>query len=271
MNTSTISANKKLNLSYGLSILIALLMAGVSTAGLVFQSSFYPTEALRGSFVSNDMVNLIIGLPILLGSMWLARRGHLIGLLFWLGALFYILYNYIAYAVATSQMLAFCLYLGLVFLSVYTMFGLFLIVDLTAIQNRLIGTVPERLAGGVLVGLGTLFFVRGVAQVAGSVFGHAALARPDLAVQVADLITTPAWIVGGLLLWRRQAFGYASGAGLLFQASMLFIGLLSYFILQPFLAAMPFPLTDFVVIFVMGLVCFIPLVIFVRALLMKRK
>ena len=253
MNTSTISANKKLNLSYGLSILIALLMAGVSTAGLVFQSSFYPTEALRGSFVSNDMVNLIIGL------------------LFWLGALFYILYNYIAYAVATSQMLAFCLYLGLVFLSVYTMFGLFLIVDLTAIQNRLIGTVPERLEGGVLVGLGTLFFVRGVAQVAGSVFGHAALARPDLAVQVADLITTPAWIVGGLLLWRRQAFGYASGAGLLFQASMLFIGLLSYFILQPFLAAMPFPLTDFVVIFVMGLVCFIPLVIFVRALLMKRK
>lgn len=34
--------------------------------------------------------------------------------------------------------------------------------------------------------------------------------------------------------------------------------------LRPFLADVPFPLEDFVVIFVMGLVCFIPLALFIR-------
>ena len=50
---------------------------------------------------------------------------------------------------------------------------------------------------------------------------------------------------------------------------MLFVGLLVFFILQPFLTAMPFPAQDFVVIFVMGLVCFIPLALFIRGILIK--
>jgi hypothetical protein len=35
----------------------------------------------------------MIGLPILRGSMGLARRGKLLGLLLWPGALFYVLYH----------------------------------------------------------------------------------------------------------------------------------------------------------------------------------
>jgi hypothetical protein len=38
--------------------------------------------------VANNVGNLVIGLAILLGAMGLARRGRLIGLLFWPGALF---------------------------------------------------------------------------------------------------------------------------------------------------------------------------------------
>ncbi len=34
---------------------------------------------------------------------------------------------------------------------------------------------------------------------------------------------TPAWITGGIRLWRRQALGYLSGTGLLFQARCLFV------------------------------------------------
>jgi hypothetical protein len=54
---------------------------------------------------------------------------------------------------------------------------------------------------------------------------------------------------------------------LLFQASMLFIGLLLYFILQPLLYPVSFPLSDFVVILAMGLVCFFPFGLFVRGIL----
>ena len=84
---------------YALSGLAALLMIGASIAGLLYQSSIYPTDELLLSFVPNDVVNLVIGLPILLGSMGLAWRGKLIGLLFWPGALLYVLYIYINYLI----------------------------------------------------------------------------------------------------------------------------------------------------------------------------
>jgi len=64
-------------LAYALSLLIALMMAGMSLAVLFFQSAIYPTEETRQSFVANDVVNLFIGLPILLASMALSRRGKL--------------------------------------------------------------------------------------------------------------------------------------------------------------------------------------------------
>jgi hypothetical protein len=41
--------------------------------------------------------------------------------------------------------------------------------------------------------------------------------------------------------------------------------------LQPFLTATPFPVTDFVVIAAMSLICFIPLVFFVRGVASKER
>jgi hypothetical protein len=250
------------NSVFVISYVVALLMIVASLAGLFFPSVVYPTESLRRAFLANDVVNLLIGLPILLVSMRLARSGRLIGLLFWPGALFYVTYNYIAYAVAMPWTLPFVLFLSLVILSAYAIFCLFSSMDLATVQSQLKGKVTERLCGGVLAGFGALFFLRGVAQlIQGTVSGA------EEAVVIADLFTMPFWVIGGLMLWSKRPFGYASGAGLLFQASTLFIGLLVFFILQPFVSSVPFPLADFVVILVMGLICFIPFGIFVRGIM----
>jgi O-antigen/teichoic acid export membrane protein len=87
-----------------------------------------------------------------------------------------------------------------------------------------------------------------------------------VATGVADLTILPALLVGGVLLWRRQTWGYVLGAGLLFLMSMLFVGLLVFFILQPFVAGVPFPLDDFVAIAVMSLFSFVPFGLFVRGM-----
>src|SRR5574338_736921 len=90
----------KLPLLYAASFLIADLVAAASIAGLRYSHLIYPTEELVQAFVPNDAANLVIGLPILLGPMWLAWRGRLVGLLCWMGALLFILYNYTAYVFA---------------------------------------------------------------------------------------------------------------------------------------------------------------------------
>jgi len=81
---------------------------------------------------------------------------------------------------------------------------------------------------------------------------------------------SPAWVIGGVLLWRRQALAYVTGLGLFFQASMLFIGLIFISILRPFMTAAQFAPGDVLAIFVMGLVCFFPLARFVRGAASKR-
>ena len=253
-----------LTLIYGLTFIIAILMAAASVAGLLHQTSVYPTDELLQSFLANDVTNLLIGLPMLLASMWLTRRGKLIGLLFWPGALFFVLYNYIVYVFAMPLNLAFLVHLALVMLSVYSLIGLLTSIDGKVVQQQLVGVVPERLAGGVLAGLGLLFVLMVIGAIVQALISQTPIAETELALHVADFLIAPAWVVCGVLLWQRNAFGYVAGLGLLFQASMLFIGLIIVLLLQPFLTAALFSLVDVVVVFAMGLICFIPFALFIR-------
>lgn len=101
-----------------------MLIAFVSGAGLVWGvDGLYQAEA---PFVlvsqGGDAANLIL-VPILLGSMWLARRGSLIGLLLWPGALFDGLYAYAVYLVSAPFTTLVFVYVLLVTLSAFTLIG----------------------------------------------------------------------------------------------------------------------------------------------------
>lgn len=260
---------RNLTLAYAISLLIAALMTAASIAGLLYPVSVYPSEELVQSFVPNDVVNLCIGLPILLGSIWLTRRGRLIGLLFWPGALFYVFYTYIVYIFGMPLNTAFLLHLALVMLSAYTMIGILASIDRKTVQYRLNGAVAERAGGGVLAGLGLLIFARVIVVLGNAIISQTPVSATELALHISDFLLSPVWIIGGMLLWRRQALGYVTGLGLLFQASMLFIGLIFVLILQPIMTTAAFSLIDVLVVLVMAMVCFIPLALFVRGVVSK--
>ena len=259
----------KLSLIHSASLLIAILMAAASLAGLRYQTIIYPTEELIQTFVPNDVVNLLIGLPVLLGSMWLAWRDKWIGPLLWMGALFFIFYNYTAYVFAMPLNWAFIACNFLMMLSAYTLIALVAMVDGKAIQEKLTGAVHKKFAGGVLAGLGLLFFFRVIGVFVNAINTGETLAKTEMAVNIADFLITPAWIVGGILLWRRRELGYVTGLGLLFQGSMLFIALIVFLLLQPLLTLASLAVADVIVISVMGLVCFIPFVLFLRGVMAK--
>lgn len=259
-----------LMLVYVFSLAITLIMTAASIVGILYPSVVYPTDEQLQTYMPNDVVNLLIGVPILLGSMWLTRRGLLIGLLLWPGALLYVLYNYLAYVIGLPSGMLFLLYLSLATLSTYTIIGLVANIDGKVVQQKLTGVVPEKAGGGVLVGLGMLMFLRVIFVLMTALVNQTSVATTELSVLVADFIITPAVIIGGVLLWRKKALGYVSGLGLLFQSSMLFIGLILFLLLQPILTNAVLVLTDVVVIFIMGLICFIPFVLYVRGVMANR-
>jgi hypothetical protein len=256
--------------AYVASSAIVLLMMGASLAGLLRSAAVYPARDLLRAFLPNDVVNLIVGMPMLLASMWLARRGALLGLLLWPGALLYALYNYLVPLFAVPLNMGVLLYLVLVALSLYTLVGLVACIDAGAVRDRLAGAVPEKAGGAILAGFGVLFLLRAAAVMAAAALRHSSPGAPELAVSYADVLLTPAWIIGGVSLWRRNAFGYLSGLALLFQASTLFLGLIAYMILLPYTVGERFVPRDAAVVCAMGLIFFIPFGMFSRGVAGKR-
>lgn len=256
-----------LALVYAFSLAIALLMAGAAVTGLVFRESIYAGSALVLFLVPTDLVTLAVVLPVLLVSMWLARRGKLVGLLLWPGALLYALYIYIVYTISVPFGVLFLPYLALVTLSAYTTIGLVASIDADAVRDRLAGAVPARAAGAVLAILAALFIGMQVVQVIAALATQAPLGDVDLPPFIADtVVLAPTWLAGGILLWRRRPLGYASGAGLLFVGSTLFGGL-GFVVAYPAISGgSPVDVGGVVSMLAMAAVCLVPLVLYLRGI-----
>src|SRR5215210_5258772 len=89
----------KLTLAHALSGLLAVLLVISSIAGLLYGSRglYEPYPASLAGLVGQDIVTLVVGLPLLVASMWVTARGSTSGLLVWAGALFYFAYSYYFY------------------------------------------------------------------------------------------------------------------------------------------------------------------------------
>lgn len=251
---------------YALSLVIALVVAVASAAGLLYQAAVYPAGEPLHSFVATDTLNLVVGLPILLGSMWLTRRGKLLGLLCWPAMPVYVLYIHVTKAISVPFGVLFLPYLVLVPLSAYTTIGLVASIDGEMVCQRLTGAVPARLAGGILFGISFLYLLLEVSQIV-TALTDPALTGAEMSHWIADWTTLcPAWLIGGFLLWRRQALGYVAGVGLLLLGSLLFIGAIPVIVFTALYTASPIDVGAIVQMLVMGLICFIPFGLYVRGI-----
>jgi hypothetical protein len=209
---------------YASSLVIAIVTVITSITGILSWSHIYPTAYVANT-VGSDTFNLIIILPVLLAAVWLAHRGHLIGLLLWPGALFYLLYIYTFYVIQLSASVLFLLHVVLIVLSTYTIIGLAASIDARAVRQQLSGAVPARAAGAVLIGLALLFIALDLAALTAAIGGNIPVDTTSHAAWTTDLVLEcPALLFGGILLWLRKATGYAAGAGLLFQIGALIVG-----------------------------------------------
>jgi hypothetical protein len=241
----------------------------MSLIGLIFCDSIYTSEEQIRAFLANDIINLIVEVPILLASMWLTRGGKLVGLLLWPGALLYVLYNYITYVVGLPFGTITLIYLALVLLSAFLIFDLMRRIDLHSVKERLAGAVSERISGWILVVFGALFSSRAIAVMVEASMNQTVRPFSEIGLLIADLALSTIWIAGGILLLRKTPLGYTSGLGLLFAGSMLFVGLALILLLQPVLTIAQFAPVDVIVVLIMGSICFIPFGLFLRGVLSR--
>lgn len=264
-------AKKSLFRSQWLGLIVALLMTAASFSGIVFPDLVYTDPVLRETFLVNDLVNLIIGLPLFLIGLFLLSKNRFLGCVLLPGALVYVIYNYFAYLVARPLSIFTLLNFVLVFLAGYTLIDLLTRLDHEAVKARLEGSIPRKWSGWLLLVMGIGFFGFALYNNINAFLVGDPLPLGEQVTSLSDMLVSSLWVGGGILLLRNKGLGYTAGLGLLIAVSSLFIGLILFFFLAPLIVGTPFDWVDVVTVFVMGLICFIPTGIYWRGVVKGEK
>ena len=246
-----------------LSAASALLMTVLSVLGLLFPDTVYPDNILKEQYLANDVVNLLVGLPLFFAA-WLWKE-QLLGALLLPGYLIYTLYNYIAYFVGRPWD-----WIAMIGLVVATLCSAALVsfckaMNHTTVKKALQGRVLEAISGWILFTFGLLSMSLAMTTIISSIQNE--YARGKIAVAVSDLVVSVGAMVGGTMLVRSKALGYSMGLGLLVATSFLFIGLVVFFFVAPLVSDRSFDWTEVVIVLGIGLFCFIPAGIFCRGVI----
>lgn len=203
-----------------ITVAVAALLAAVSATGLVWGSGLYGSSA-PSTLVSQggDAANLVVVVPALLVASLFAQRGSMTGQLLRPGALFYVMYVSAIYLLAAPLSVVSFGHALLVVASAAALIGDMANLD-TVRARRYLAGAPTRVVAGALVAIGLAAY----AGLIGNALPELGEATTDVAFRsqwaVDMALGTPVLIVGGVLLWRRAPWGYATAAALLLVSTL---------------------------------------------------
>jgi hypothetical protein len=212
-------------LSYCLAGLVTL----ASAAGL-FVERIYALEqpVWAAQAAGQDIVNIIVAVPVLAISAHLAGTGSLPALLVRVGALVYLTYSYLLYAFFVHFGPLFPLYLVILSLSFHLLLGALVGTDLNRVAQAFTERTPRRLTSAFLLALGVTFVLLEGSVITGALVsgsspeGAASTGLPVDPVHVLDLaLLFPGMLLTALLLRRRRPLGYFLAGPLLVHMVML--------------------------------------------------
>jgi hypothetical protein len=222
LRTERLPVIRSLTFPFVLSSIVAALLLISSIAGLLFgQGGLYePNPATLPSFLTQDVITLVVVVPLLVTCLWLVRRGSVRGLLVWMGTLFYIAYAYSFAVLGTWLPPLYLVYVAIVSMSVYSLILVLVSTDAEAVRARFSDQTSVRWAGGFLMVMSLLLATLWVAMIVGDTLSGTQPKSTLFVIWPLDLvIALPALFWGGLWLWRRQALGYVVGGIVLMKAA----------------------------------------------------
>lgn len=195
-----------------LSWIVACIMAVQSVSGLAAPRLYRDTGWVASTWFGNDLMTLILGVPLLLAGMILASRGSVRGQLVWLAGLAFGLYNYGFYLFGASLNVFFPLYVAGFVCSMVALVMVLARIDASGIAAAFSPKTPVRAVAGFMAFIGVGLGFAWLGQWAAYVFGGTVPApgvEPFAVVAAMDMsFVVPFMLLGAILLWRGAAWGY---------------------------------------------------------------
>jgi hypothetical protein len=209
-----------------ISVLIAILAAFVSFGGLFMEGLYRDNDLVVSAWQGNDIVTLFFVVPVMLLSLAFLKKRPVIARLFWMGSLWYMIYNYMFYMFGASFNVFFLIYIAIFTLSGYTLIFALIKTDAIAISKSFTARTPIKWISGFMmffaVLLGTLWIMMSLSFVFTGVVPQSITQtdHPTGVVFAADLsLLIPALFFSAVLLRKKQPWGYVLSAIVLVKAT----------------------------------------------------
>ena len=173
---------------------------------------YWDTVSSAAQMQANDLVALVVGLPLLAVSYWLTWRGSLRGRLLLAGTLGFILYTYITMCFGAAYNRLFLVYVALFSLSLFAFILSMMSFDLKTLPQYFSEHLPRRGIAALLFFAGAFLLLAWLGRIVPTLLQEQVPALENttsMFIQVMDLgIVVPLCILSGILLLRRSAWGY---------------------------------------------------------------
>lgn len=173
---------------------------------------YWDTVSSVAQVQANDLVTLILGLPLLAMSFWLTLRGSLRGRLLLTGTLGFVLYTYITMSFGAAYNKLFLVYVVLFSLSLFAFILSMMSFDLKTLPAHFSERLPRGWIAGLLFFAAAFLSLAWLGRIAATFAPDAIPALENVTsmfIQAMDLgIIVPLCVLSGVLLLRRSAWGY---------------------------------------------------------------
>lgn len=189
---------------------------------------FYDTVSSAAQMQGNDLVTLVVGLPLLIISAFLAFRGSLRGHLLLTGTLGFFLYTYMSMASLASYNSLFLVYVAIFTLSLYAFILCMMSYDLNTLPEAFSDKLPHKWIVGLMFIVGGFLLLAWLGRIVPPLFQNQTPVLENtttLVIQFMDLgLIVPLAFLGGFLLLRRNAWGYLLSSIMLTKGVTLGLG-----------------------------------------------
>jgi hypothetical protein len=173
---------------------------------------YWDTVSSVAQMQANDLITLVVGLPLLAVSFWLALRGSLRGRLLLSGTLAFILYTYITMCFGAAYNSLFLVYVALFSLSLFALVLSMMSFDLKSLPDHFSDKLPRRGIAALLIFAAAFLALAWLGRIAPTLFQGRNPALENVTsmfIQAMDLgLIVPLCVLSGILLLRRNVWGY---------------------------------------------------------------
>ncbi len=173
---------------------------------------YWDTLSSAAQTQANDLVALVLGLPLLGVSFWLTLRGSLRGRLLLTGTLGFILYTYITMCFGAAYNRLFLVYVALFSLSLYAFILSMMSFDLNTLPSHFSEKLPRGWIAGLLFFAAVFLSFAWLGRIAATFAPGNVPALENttsMFIQAMDLgVIVPLCVLAGILLLCRNPWGY---------------------------------------------------------------